>query len=608
MLSQELLSSFAKITNDRADDTSAKEINAKVTNVTRDTNNAIIGVEVLFDGAETPVPVSTTVDVVQNERVKVEIKNHSAIITGNMSSPSARKANVEELANDINGLSDDLQDSGRAIDDARKVATNYLYYGVRDGLIISEDASKPDEGNNVQITGDGVKVRDGSTVLAEYGQNIKLYTAGRESYSTNTANSGLVNTISNISSTNRPLIVYITNNTPFLLNPDLIDSTWPSIDLEGIDDGQYNIDILDREKLYEANTDAGLLLLPNYARYTYLSNTFVAYNPTYMTWESNTKRYIIFQFREDLKKDDFALEVDVSENWPASEVPRRVRYLYSDPNNVVVYDRSGQGIVCKAKKIDIYSYIDTKITGYLRICDDKDTSLSLSKKSINSTNGLDINDISLSDTNIYGNILALKDLNVEGRITSPKSFSCKKLGSDGSVLAEVHCGVGSGTGPNETNRGIWDAKNSKWLFRAGVNDIYIQAPNGIDRPTGEIIPYYTKGDTIETQIITGGVIGGLKKLYFEVPLSKPIARTGTATIPLTATNATGGGIKIRKNNKFLGQANDSTSSFITSGFSYLAELEGNNSIRITITFNNNINNAVANDVVGVTWNGKITIG
>ena len=54
---------------------------------------------VLLDGAteEYLTPVYTTTNVQVDERVTVMIKNHTATVTGNMSSPAARTAEVEEL-------------------------------------------------------------------------------------------------------------------------------------------------------------------------------------------------------------------------------------------------------------------------------------------------------------------------------------------------------------------------------------------------------------------------------------------------------------------------------------------------------------------------------
>lgn len=58
---------------------------------------------VKLDGSEENVytPISMTADALVGERVTVMIKDHSAIVTGNMSSPSARTDTVTDLGNDL---------------------------------------------------------------------------------------------------------------------------------------------------------------------------------------------------------------------------------------------------------------------------------------------------------------------------------------------------------------------------------------------------------------------------------------------------------------------------------------------------------------------------
>jgi hypothetical protein len=56
---------------------------------------------VKLDGSDLLTPVSTTADVKDGERVTVMIKNHTATVTGNMSSPAARKQSVDDVADQI---------------------------------------------------------------------------------------------------------------------------------------------------------------------------------------------------------------------------------------------------------------------------------------------------------------------------------------------------------------------------------------------------------------------------------------------------------------------------------------------------------------------------
>lgn len=56
---------------------------------------------VKLDGSDLLTPISTTTDVKPGERVTVMIKNHTATVTGNISSPAARTDTVKELGDKV---------------------------------------------------------------------------------------------------------------------------------------------------------------------------------------------------------------------------------------------------------------------------------------------------------------------------------------------------------------------------------------------------------------------------------------------------------------------------------------------------------------------------
>lgn len=56
---------------------------------------------VQIDGSEIWTPVTSTVEAETGERVKVMIKNHTATVTGNISSPSARSKSVKDLKDEV---------------------------------------------------------------------------------------------------------------------------------------------------------------------------------------------------------------------------------------------------------------------------------------------------------------------------------------------------------------------------------------------------------------------------------------------------------------------------------------------------------------------------
>ena len=94
-LSSDLVSQFVKVTNDKT------EIKTETT-----VNGTIVEYEgkkyVRIDGSDLLTPYESTVDVENGERVTVMIKNHTATVTGNMSSPSARTDTVKDVDGKVN--------------------------------------------------------------------------------------------------------------------------------------------------------------------------------------------------------------------------------------------------------------------------------------------------------------------------------------------------------------------------------------------------------------------------------------------------------------------------------------------------------------------------
>lgn len=91
-LSSELISLFAKTTNDKP--VEQKETTVYAT-IVKDNGKTYAKI----DGSNLLTPVSTTADSVDGERVTVMIKNHTAIVTGNITSPAARTGDVQEAVN-----------------------------------------------------------------------------------------------------------------------------------------------------------------------------------------------------------------------------------------------------------------------------------------------------------------------------------------------------------------------------------------------------------------------------------------------------------------------------------------------------------------------------
>lgn len=88
-LSEDLISQFCKLTVEKKKPTE-KTVNG--------TYRKINGKEyVQIDGSDILTPVTSTVEAEDKERVKVLLKNHTATVTGNISSPSARSKSVQNL-------------------------------------------------------------------------------------------------------------------------------------------------------------------------------------------------------------------------------------------------------------------------------------------------------------------------------------------------------------------------------------------------------------------------------------------------------------------------------------------------------------------------------
>lgn len=92
-LSSDLISQFVQVTK--------KEKQNKESTVYGTIKEYNGGKYVQLDGSELLTPISTTADALDGEKVTVMIKDHTAIVTGNLSSPSARTCTVKEMGNKI---------------------------------------------------------------------------------------------------------------------------------------------------------------------------------------------------------------------------------------------------------------------------------------------------------------------------------------------------------------------------------------------------------------------------------------------------------------------------------------------------------------------------
>lgn len=123
-------------------------------------------------------PVATTSTAKNNDRVTVLIKDHTAIVTGNLTDPSASSEEVEDVKKQMGTATLDLeelktklenqeitiQEYDEAIAEAKRKATDYIDFTAGTGLVIGSSTIS----NNVHIYSGGIDIRDGETILASY--------------------------------------------------------------------------------------------------------------------------------------------------------------------------------------------------------------------------------------------------------------------------------------------------------------------------------------------------------------------------------------------------------------------------------------------------------
>lgn len=129
VLSAELINQFVKATKDTETKKSETIVYGTVVQKPETINERNETVFVQFDGSELPTPVISTSDTKVDDRVTVMIKNHTAIITGNVSSPSARTDDVKDIKTDVNidlsGVKRELINQGNQVTAQSKLITEH---------------------------------------------------------------------------------------------------------------------------------------------------------------------------------------------------------------------------------------------------------------------------------------------------------------------------------------------------------------------------------------------------------------------------------------------------------------------------------------------------
>ena len=157
-LSNELISQFVKTTKD---DGSDKQKDSKLFGTIVEYGGDKY---VRLDGSDLLTPISTTTDVSNDERVTVEIKNHAAIVTGNLTAPSAKKEDLDDAVDKISDFEIVIAD---------KVDTDELNAEIAriDNLI--SDTITANEGRFEDLEADNLEISEKLTATDAAIENIE---------------------------------------------------------------------------------------------------------------------------------------------------------------------------------------------------------------------------------------------------------------------------------------------------------------------------------------------------------------------------------------------------------------------------------------------------
>lgn len=150
-LSYDIISEFVKITNDNKEKPKEGTVYATVVSSSG-------GKYVKIDGSDLLTPMDTTADIEDGERVTLTIKDHKAIVTGNVTSPSASTSKVDKVSETVSSLSDRVGTFELVVAD--KISTKELeaYKATVEVLIAQKASIENLNATNAEI--DKLKAKD----------------------------------------------------------------------------------------------------------------------------------------------------------------------------------------------------------------------------------------------------------------------------------------------------------------------------------------------------------------------------------------------------------------------------------------------------------------
>lgn len=172
-LSSDLVSKFAKIAKPSVE----RKKESTVYGTIRESGGAQY---VQFDGSDLLTPITTTTSVKNGERVVVMIKNHTAMVTGNVTSPSANQGDVKVVADSVEVVLEDVakaeqaaENAVKTADEASKTATDYMSFDPTNGLQIGSKSGNSWVGFRTQIGNSVFNILDSAGVIvASYGAKL----------------------------------------------------------------------------------------------------------------------------------------------------------------------------------------------------------------------------------------------------------------------------------------------------------------------------------------------------------------------------------------------------------------------------------------------------
>lgn len=161
-LSSDLVSQFVKITKDN--NKTSNESTLYGTVVEYDGS-----LYVRLDGSDLLTPVSTTTDMVAGERVTVLVKDHTATVTGNVTSPSARTDDVKDLGDKVSDLNVVVADK---VSTGELEATNAKIENLEADNATIKDTLTANKADISDLQADNVTIKDKLTANTAVIENL----------------------------------------------------------------------------------------------------------------------------------------------------------------------------------------------------------------------------------------------------------------------------------------------------------------------------------------------------------------------------------------------------------------------------------------------------